>query len=224
MKHLIKERLTKIFDPYKLDFENTIDLDESIKVMGSLHATAMARVLKTWTNGWITSHRMHEEYVHPCLLGCQGKKDDLSHYVHCPYIFCIMKFLVPEVSSDPILRLGLVNSTVPKLKNVCCMFSAFHGLRASVHAGKIKLQPLTSTCMNDGTVLRRSWSTFAQAFCVEALELAVHTRSFSLPKFINLLVNGCVHLPEGPPMIANSANYNADHGHSAPSFLSTNLL
>ena len=202
LKLLIRDRLTKIFDPYQLDFEGNIDLDECIKIMGTLNPSAMARVLKTWTNGWITSHRMHEDHERSCLLGCHGKMDDLSHYMQCPYIYAIMNFLIPEVSSDPLLRLGLCNPSPTKLKIVCCMFSAFHGLRAKVNAGIIGEHLDSSTSIGDGASLRRAWSVFAQLFAAEAGELSIEHRSFSLPKFIAFLVNGGTHpLQDGPPMI-----------------------
>ena len=136
----------------------------------------------------------------------------MSHYVQCPYIYAIMKFLIPEVSSDPLLRLGLCNPSPYELKSVCCTFSAFHGLRAKVNAGIINLHSETCTSIGDGASLRRAWSTFAQLFAAEAGELSVEHQSFSLLKFIAFLVNWCVHsLPDGPPMIMNSVQ-------SSPSF------
>ena len=183
-------------------------------MMGTLNPAAMSKVLKTWTNGWITSHRMHEEHEHPCLLGCHGKIDDLSHYVQCPYIYAIIKFLIPEVSSDPLTRLGLVKTSEYELKIVCCIFSAYHGLRANVYAGIIPLHPKSCTSIGDGASLRLSWSSFAQHFSAAAGEISIYHRSFSLPEFIIFLVSGGVHsFPDEPPTILDASQSSA-----SPSF------
>ena len=86
-----------------------------------------------------------------------------------------MKYLIPEVSSDPLQRLGLSNPSPNKFKIVCCMFSAFHGLRAKVNAGTIKMHGSSCTLNGDGASLRRAWSNFAQLFSAEAGELSVQT-------------------------------------------------
>ena len=41
------------------------------------------QVMRTWTNGWLTSARMPGD-TQPCRYGCVGQKDDLQHYIGCP--------------------------------------------------------------------------------------------------------------------------------------------
>ena len=39
--------------------------------------------LKTITNGWCTSTRMHEPVHLKCIFGCRDAKDCISHYLKC---------------------------------------------------------------------------------------------------------------------------------------------
>ena len=48
----------------------------------------------------------------------------------------------------------------------------------------------TMTVTNDGAWLRHCWSVFARHFCAEAGEHGLDCRVFSLPQFIDFLVNG----------------------------------
>ena len=70
---LIESRLTKMFHPYDLDFEQVLDIGASLKDLKKLETNGVSKVLKTWLNGWITSYRMHEDILMNCLLGCRGR-------------------------------------------------------------------------------------------------------------------------------------------------------
>ena len=41
-------------------------------------------VVRTFSSGWCMLHRMHERVRLPCILGCHGEPDTLSHYINCP--------------------------------------------------------------------------------------------------------------------------------------------
>ena len=103
-------------------------------------------------------------------------------------------FFNPFTSSDPIVRLGLINPDLDDLKYVCCNFVVYHVLKAKNRSGEI--QSPTDACnqtdrdnINGGASLRRCWSIFAEAYQAEAGELAVNYRRFSLPQFIDFLAN-----------------------------------
>ena len=134
---------------------------------------------------------MHEEVQHCCLLGCTDGRDSLRHYMQCPHMFAIISFLLPGTSADPLRRLGLIEPSINSFKSVACMFAAYHALHNQIKSGRI-LPPSssdTSTNHADGARLRRTWSVFAECFCAEAGDSRLVCRSFSLPQFIDFLVN-----------------------------------
>ena len=167
-----------------LDFRNDIDLDVALLRLKELRTTDSVKVLKIWLNGWATSHRMKEDVVLDCLLGCMVGCDSLKHYVSCPHMYALMRCFLPECSSLPLLRLGVVAPTRSSLLAVACAFSAYHALKGKGRAGLIQMQENEKTRV----VTRLAWSVFAEAYAAEAGECALHPRSFSLPKFINFLI------------------------------------
>ena len=67
----------------------SVDVVESIDFVGLFDRMMLFRtqVSLSWleiiSNGWPTSHRMHEEVRHPCLFGCVHGGDRTAHYVQC---------------------------------------------------------------------------------------------------------------------------------------------
>jgi hypothetical protein len=159
-----------------------IDFEASYKLLCATEKSIGLKVLKTWLNGWATSHRMHEDETHVCLLGCPDAVDSLTHYIHCPHLFAMQKFLFEDTSDDPCVRFGIKSPDPRSFKVISCLFSAYHALKREVRAGKIDL--------HSETWLRTAWSLFADVCKAEAGELRVHTRAFSLCKFIDFLVSG----------------------------------
>ena len=108
-----------------------------------------AKVIKTWLNGWITSHRMHEDLLHECLLGCPDQADKLAHYVMCPRIYATALFFVSSTSSNPLERIGLLHPSQDSLLICACTFSAYHGLKAKIRASwpdsDLKRKPFCQT-------------------------------------------------------------------------------
>ncbi len=62
-------RCKDLFHPYDVDVDFEVCLN-SLELVG---LSARARVLKTWLNGWVTSHRMHEPVLLPCIMGALTK-------------------------------------------------------------------------------------------------------------------------------------------------------
>ena len=154
--------------------------------------------MKTWTNGWITSRRMHEEATHNCLLGCRDCPDSLPHYLQCSHLYALVKFMLHDTelaNSDPSVRFALSNPSEIQMKVVCCIFSAYHALKSKVRAREIIPSSETdvTTFHGAGSALRHAWSTFAQHFGAAAGEFSIGHRSFSLPRFLILLSSVCPH-------------------------------
>ena len=103
----LQSRVKDLFHPFEIDFVNTVDINLCLETLKSISPACRAQVLKTWLNGWVTSHRMHEPNLLPCIFGCAGEQDTLSHYVMCSRVFAAAKFVVPLTGDDPLVRCGL---------------------------------------------------------------------------------------------------------------------
>ena len=166
----ISKRISNMFAPHVVDFTNIINLQSCMDTLSSLNSSSAIKVLKTWVNGWSSSHRYHEAIVYPCLLGCRGGLDDLSHYVKCPHLFALTKFFVPSTSSDPLTRIGLIHPSVEQYKVMCCTFCGYHAVRGAVLRNNSSID---SNLNIPACLLRQHWGLFAEAFMAEAGALMI---------------------------------------------------
>ena len=83
----------------------------------------------------------------------------------CAYFFilnllfishAVQKFLLAEVSSDPLVRFGMKYPSTRSMNICSCLFSAYHAVKAKVRTGVINVQeePMTSP------TIRVTWSVF----------------------------------------------------------------
>ena len=128
----LQRRLESLFDPFILDFSNTIILQS---LSGGLKKHRVAEVMKV-LKVWATSRRYHEDIQLPCLFGCQHQSDDLHHYLQCPHLFALWSFISPGVDSDPLVRWALIKPVqgVNPSDSMCsyripCYQKAFQKLR-----------------------------------------------------------------------------------------------
>jgi len=76
----------------------------------SLAAAFSQQLLRTWTNAWCTSSRLHEASALPCLFGCVGFPDDIKHYLRCPILWRV----ISSCDRLPILCADLEIPTITK--------------------------------------------------------------------------------------------------------------
>ena len=181
ISYTFRKRLTNSFSPYTLDFSSSVILEECFRTLREGPAAVASKVVKCWTNGWATSRRYHEQIILPCLFGCPNSCDDLYHYLQCPHLLALWAFLAGGVSKDPLVRWGLINPSQLSFNYIACAFSGYHAVRREFKKLQFFNENLNILC---GAHLRKSWSVFADSFIVEARELAVLVRKFSLPEFL----------------------------------------
>ena len=92
---------------------------------------------------------------------------------------------------EPLIRWGIIHPCTSSFKQVACVHAGYHAVR------RYCKECLPQTCFIktqlDGPTLRSSWACFADAFTVEASELGLITRKFSLTVFLDFLVNRQSH-------------------------------
>jgi len=101
---------------------------------GRRHGTHSAMyVIRTITNGWLTTRRMQELPKLPCIFGCVDCSDDLAHYLCCPTLWTIVGEIGP-LPFDPTLlsvadRLCLTSPTFDHFRvcGIACWL--YHGLK-----------------------------------------------------------------------------------------------
>ena len=184
---LIQRRIADLFAPFEVDFDSEVDLDMALDLLHNLRPNDTLKIIKTWLNGWVTSRRMHEELVLPCLLGCRGCEDSLRHYIMCPHVFAFCKYFFNS-DSCPLIRLGVKHPSINNLKILSCVFSAYHALKGQVRSGNLVVQEDTDD------KIRTRWSVFAEVLDAEAGERDIDRVAFSLPKCISFLARGA-HCP-----------------------------
>ena len=184
---LCANRCEKLFAPYDIYAEEGADIEYAYSLLNKVGGHVSLKVVKTWLNGWATSHRMHEDPILECVLGCKDAPDSLSHYISCPHLFALRRFLFDGISGDPSICFGIKSPRIFSFKVMSCTFSAYHALKAEIRAGEIDMH-------SEGR-LKHAWSVFANVCRTEAGDLHENARAFSLPKFIDLLVTGRICCP-----------------------------
>jgi hypothetical protein len=86
--------------------------------------------VKTISNAWTTTYRMHERQLWSCVFGCAECEDSTSHYLSCPLLLS----LVHEISSTPFgpsvaHRLGLIDPDLSHIHLLTICFSVYHTLK-----------------------------------------------------------------------------------------------
>ena len=113
-------------------FPSPAFLKSLLHIFKSLPAYAPMAVLRTWTNGWFTTHRMHENIRLSCILGCE-EPDSLKHYLQCNTFWSILGSAGHRASLDidvwPSVRCCLCNPSRISVSNCMIAFLAYHAIR-----------------------------------------------------------------------------------------------
>lgn len=104
-------------------------------------------VLKTWLNGWTTSHRMHEPFLRSCIFGCVDAHDDLCHYVQCEALWTAVGNASGVFSSSLAERIGVTEATSATFHNIVVAFTTYHMCK-NVRASSIgaNIVDISHTC------------------------------------------------------------------------------
>ena len=180
-----ERRLTSLFLPYELDFQQAILLDRCWVTLKKCRVADAVKIIKTWSNGWATSSRYHEGLVLPCLFGCNSCSDSLEHYLHCTHLLAMWRFLAGNVSADPLKRWGLIAPGLNDFLRIACVFSGYHAVRREFKRTYEVFN--TNQTSLTGPQIRVAWTVFASAFHVEACEVCVPCRHFSVASFLSCL-------------------------------------
>ena len=89
--------------------------------------------IKTLSNSWFTSNRMHEPVRLPCIMGCEACADRLVHYIHCAPLWDVVCTAMKRdnvwASLLGIKRLGFPKPDPTHFYLIGVMFKTYHALR-----------------------------------------------------------------------------------------------
>ena len=123
----LRARISNMFSPYLVDGEN-LNFEVGLTAVKNLHSGNAMEVLKTWLNGWHASSRCQATQFYPCLFGCHGARDDLHHYIICPQLYSLCKYLCRDLSQYPLDSFGLYSPGHELMVHLCCAYGAYHTL------------------------------------------------------------------------------------------------
>ena len=101
--------------------------------------------------------------------------------MQCPHLFALWTFLAGDISSDPLVRWGLIGPEPNDLLQIAAVFSGDHAIRREF---KRKSEMFVNNVNSlTGAQLRVAWTVFADTFFVEAREAKLTCRRFSATIF-----------------------------------------
>ena len=112
-------------------------LQKLISVLMSVREGPRLMAIKTLTNSWTTSRRLHEgadnAIIHPCFLCGETRMDDLSHYLECSLFWNVLitsaNLGAEFLDLDPLSRAGLNNPSKVGFNLIACAFLVYHAIK-----------------------------------------------------------------------------------------------
>ena len=114
---------------------SSLDVERAFSVVSTVsHVVAMAWV-KTVTNAWCTSTRMHEAARLPCIFGCKDSIGRLDHYIDCTVLWSIIHEAF-EGNFTPCIVARLCYSAPSHIKfiHIACAFEVYHALKIGLRS------------------------------------------------------------------------------------------
>ena len=88
-------------------------------------------VFETLIGGWTTSHRMHEQCKLPCIFGCHGEQDLLTHYLLCFPLWhicgSVLGIQVPWFLGE---RIGVMTPSPERAQLLALAFMVYHNSKS----------------------------------------------------------------------------------------------
>ncbi len=170
---LILRRLSVITDA-DTSHVKQICLKNTFAALNATDAAASMGWLKTISNGWCTSWRMHETIKLPCVFGCFNENDDVNHYLDCPFLVStIHEFTQMPLGRNRIYRLALAEPTPQSVIQCAIMYHIYHtakvGNRETILNG-ISTRKFSGTVQIARTVAADQASKYSRFFAPTCTE------------------------------------------------------
>ena len=129
----------------------------------------MMALLRTWSNGWFTTHRTQAKrnggIKLPCIFGCGDEEDSLHHYIHCDPLWTLVVSCTVNKSSllhsSAAYKICLVNYNSESISLCVVAFQVYHAL-TNIHSHEINLAVQQSDFSHIVDIARALLSNFAE--------------------------------------------------------------
>jgi hypothetical protein len=140
-------RLSYIFPQLRVELQ-VLDFEMLSSAMNKQPKSISVSVLKTWTNVWSTTYRLHCRDKFPCVFGCRASHDDLRHYANCSHMWSALGWTnhLAQADGDLLARFALVDFSDSDFNLVAAAFHLYNTAR--VHFAKSS-QPLCGVQLLD---------------------------------------------------------------------------
>ena len=119
----------------------TIDFDQAMDVARQMPTQITYTWIKTMSNAWCTSSRMHEPLRYSCLFGCVDACDEARHYFTCPVLLALACDAIRLPTADPIRSaphilhtLGVRPVNASAFYIVYIMFCLYHDRKSHIYS------------------------------------------------------------------------------------------
>jgi hypothetical protein len=139
---LFKTKLSTSFPKFTFEISE-VEFDPLFEILKPLGSSIVVPICRLWLVAWATSHRMHEASPQPCIFGCAGCPDRMSHY---SFGFPFWRALSESspcpgcLADDPFSRLGL-EPDLPSLISVGVATHLYHAARHALNGRSAIPQP-----------------------------------------------------------------------------------
>ena len=117
------------------DEAGALNFDAVFVLLRRLPSHVVMTWVKTISNGWCTSRRMHEQVELKCLFGCQHEADSVLHYLKCKVLRSIAYDALgcDAPSSVSILSaLGVLPVCLSQIYIVYVLFTVYHEHKSNI--------------------------------------------------------------------------------------------
>ena len=92
-----------------MKIDGMLRLNLAIETLKKVGGQIVLKVMKTWLNGWVTSHRLNQDAILPCVPGCRDQRDTVKHYIMRPHVHALQRFLLDDACLDPLVRFANIS-------------------------------------------------------------------------------------------------------------------
>ena len=138
-------------------------------LLSSLPLSTPMTLIRTWSNGWFTSIRMHESIALPYIFGCDAE-DNLDHYLKCDTLWTLIyccnnckSTIFRQTIENKACVHGLCRANLARL---CTAFSTYYSLRKlhteqlteAISSGNFNSVHETAVELINSSLLKAAWS------------------------------------------------------------------
>ena len=139
--------------------------------------------VKTISNGWCTSTRLHEEKSLKCIFGCHLARDETRHYLLCPVMRAIVCDSAPDHFSEIpagnpciLASLGLIAQGRSAFYYTYLLYTLYHDRKNNIAEPMIYNNDDLTYHVHFSEASNRHYRRLASAYCTEMMAMLANCK------------------------------------------------